>query len=1029
MLSTESPHPLSTLRKIRSWFGADWGPAGRLMRTSFAGILVILGIATGIGFLAVKETESERSGAAEIAAAHRLEGVKTALNSLESAHRSYLLSGQPALFEAFQLRKTELQKALEEFEAPSHEEHGLRDSANSASHEIKRWLETTVLPEIEARRSGQDVNGLAARNAGKPIIDGIHAQLAQREIESSIAYETARKTTRLIRYFQIGSTMLLAALAIGFLVASAWSGIESFREHLQKNETAHAQTRAIIATTLDGVITVDDHGQILSMNPAAEKMFAQTEREMLGKSFSTLIPQRHLLHDMNGASRGAMMAIGQRQGYYPFPIEISLNEMVLGSRKQFVAIIRDVSERKRSEETLKHIGLGVSAATGEEFVRTLLKELSKALEPEYAFLVEISGRGDEAITSFTLASKGVIQRTGAQNLLNTACGEALTKGFRIYPKDVLTRFPEDHLLEELGAESFVAMPLLDHKQRTIGLMGVIDRKPLGETQLIESALQIIGTRAGAEIVRKRIEEDLAAEKERLAVTLRSIGEGFITTNNEGNVLMLNAVAESLIGWTQMQAVGKPLFDIFHLLQEKTRKRCTHALARIVETGTSEEIKYPALLVSSDGRERLVECSTSPIRDKSNRKVGVVIVFRDVTEKMRAAEEQQKAEKLESLGLVAGGIAHDFNNVLTMIVGNVTTVLKFPGLDARIYDHLNAAKKATARAEELAKQLLPFAKGGAPVLQIVSIAQLIRDTVAFTLQGSKTWCESSFPEDLWPVEVDPGQISQVIHHLAQNADQAMPAGGNIRIVAENLELQEGDLDLGLRAGRWVRVSIKDEGIGIPEDYRQKIFDPYFTTKPKGAGLGLATAHRILKNHGTIITVDSEPGMGSAFTTYLPASERELPISEAPATPEVHTPSRVLVLDDEVDICMIIQCALEDLGHEVTVTHDGKDAVAAYETALKEERRYDLVVSDLSIPGGMGGKETIKRLCQIDPEVRAIVSSGYANDPVMSRYQDFGFTGMIAKPYHIDAMCRKVAEVLATPRQPRAVSDESPALQPA
>ena len=631
----------------------------------------------------------------------------------------------------------------------------------------------------------------------------------------------------------------------------------------------------------------------------------------------------------------------------------------------------------------------------------------------------MAGRDDEAITNLTLATKGVIQRTSQENLSNTACGESLSKGFRIYPSNVRAKFPEDAILEALGAESFVGMPLVDHKQRTIGLIGVIDRKPLGETQVIESALQIIGARAGAEIVRKRFEEDLAAEKERLAVTLRSIGEGFITTNNEGNVLMLNAVAEQLIGWSQTRAIGKPLYEIFHLLHEKTRKRCQHALARIVETGTSEDIHYPAILLSSTGDERLVECSTSPIRDKSNRKVGVVIVFRDVTEKLRAAEEQQKAEKLESLGLVAGGIAHDFNNILTMIVGNVSLVLKSPGLSERNREQLQGAQKATARAQELAQQLLPFAKGGAPVLQTVSIAQLIRDTVACTLQGSKAWCESNFPDTLWPVEADPGQISQVIHHLVLNADQAMPAGGTIRVAAENIELTEDNPELNLRAGRWVRLSIRDEGIGIPEEFRQKVFDPYFTTKPKGAGLGLATAHRIIRNHGSSIVLESEPGAGSAFTTYLPASEAEIPSTAQPPPQPTEEPARVLILDDEEAICMVIQYALEDLGHQVTITHDGKDAVAAYDAAMKEGKTFDLVISDLTIPGGMGGKETIKRLCEIDPEVRAIVSSGYANDPVISRYQEFGFTGMLAKPYQIDAMCRKVTEVLAIPRQPKSV----------
>lgn len=1012
--------PLS--RRLIARFGVEAGPAGPLVSAAGRHVAAILLLALGIGLLVQRAWRIEDRRSAVVSAMRSLTDAESRLGRLLDVQHDYLFGGQAVQLAEFTRQRDAFQSALSDLVPLLNGAGVTHDHARAIGGTVQLWLKDSVGPQLEAAHVGQSAAVRTARAAGEPILARTQEHLMAMRRELSERYEAVRRASLLNRSTLSGGAVLLTVLGLSGIVGSTRRAIRAFREYTEKNDAAHAQTQAIIRTTLDGVITIDCDGQILSMNPAAEKMFAQSEKEMVGQSISSLIPQRHLLHDMSGLGRGAMMAMGQRQGYYSFPIEISLNEMQVGPRKQFVAVVRDVSERANSIQILKHIGLGVSGNTGEEFLRKLLKELSHALTQEYAFLVEVAGRGDDAVCTLTLASKGIVQRSGQQPFANTACAEALRKGFRLFPSGVRARFPEDPILAELEAESFVAMPLTDHKQRTVGLIGVIDRKPLDDTELVEFVLQIIGSRAGGEIVRKRFEDDLAAEKERLAVTLRSIGEGFITTNNEGNVVLLNAVAEGLIGWTQTQAVGKPLFDIFHLLHEKTRKRCTHALSRIVETGTSEDITYPAILVASDGRERLVECSTSPIRDKGGRKLGVVIVFRDVTEKMRVADEQKKAEKLESLGVVAGGIAHDFNNVLTMIVGNVTSVLKMPGIDGRIAEHLKQVQKATTRAEELAKQLLPFAKGGAPILQTVSIAQLIRDTVACTLQGSKTWCHSTFPDDLWPVEVDPGQISQVIHHLALNADQAMPAGGNMHIVAENIELQEDDPEIGLRAGRWVRLSMKDEGIGIPHEYQQRIFDPYFTTKPKGAGLGLATAYRILKNHRTMIVVESEPGMGSAFTTFLPASERDLP-SVAPvaapvAPPASHGPARVLVLDDEEAICMIIQCALEDLGHEVTVTHDGKDAVAAYESALKENRRFDLVVSDLSIPGGMGGKDTIKRLWEIDPEVRAIVSSGYANDPVMSRFEEFGFTGMIAKPYSIDAMCQKVSEVLATPRQARA-----------
>ena len=248
---------------------------------------------------------------------------------------------------------------------------------------------------------------------------------------------------------------------------------------------------------------------------------------------------------------------------------------------------------------------------------------------------------------------------------------------------------------------------------------------------------------------------------------------------------------------------------------------------------------------------------------------------------------------------------------------------------------------------------------------------------------------------------------------------MPAGGTVRVSAENVELYTDSLSLGLRAGRWVKLSIQDEGTGIAQQYLKKIFDPYFTTKPKGAGLGLATAYSIIKNHGGIIGVDSQPGSGSTFTLCLPASQKPLPAAIAPPAQAHSGSARVLVLDDEEAICMIVNCTLTDLGYEVIETNDGAAALAAYKVAMEAGQKFDLVISDLTIPGGMGGQETMRRLLELDPEVRAIVSSGYANDPVMSRFEDFGFSGMIAKPYELDALGRKVAEVLAAPKRPKVV----------
>ncbi len=286
-------------------------------------------------------------------------------------------------------------------------------------------------------------------------------------------------------------------------------------------------------------------------------------------------------------------------------------------------------------------------------------------------------------------------------------------------------------------------------------------------------------------------------------------------------------------------------------------------------------------------------------------------------------------------------------------------------------------------------------------------------MSFSLRGSSVRCEYDIPDDLWVADVDAGQISQVITNLTVNAEQAMPAGGTFRVGCANFTLSADNARLGLPAGRYIKITLQDEGIGIPEEHIKKIFDPYFTTKPKGSGLGLATTYSIIKSHHGVIDVISQAGEGTTFYIFLRASDREL-ASETiePREPAVHNPARVLVLDDEEDICALVACALEPLGYEVERTTDAISAIRIYKEALQDGRPFNLVISDLTIPGGMGGREAVRRLLEIDPGVKAIVSSGYATDPVMSAYRDYGFCGMIAKPYEIDALGRVVAEVLAT-----------------
>ena len=806
---------------------------------------------------------------------------------------------------------------------------------------------------------------------------------------------------------------LLSAAGIGFLIAATVRSQRLFRAHLRQGELTFAQTQTILAGTHDGVVAMDDHGRIQSLNPAAEKIFGQTLAKVVGQNVTLLIPDRTIWQDRTALPR-SLTAAGQRNGSHTFPIELHLSELTLDGRRFLMALVRDATESGRGTEALQQIGLAMAPTPGADFARPLLRQLARTLGTNRAFYMEILGEGHSAVATLTMAENGDLRGTVAVDLRNSACAEVLGKGFQLVAEGARRHFPEDAILADNGAGAFAGMPLLDHRGRAVGVIGVLHEQRLDDPETIESTLRIFASRAASEIERKRGEEALGAEKERLAVTLRSIGDACVTLDNDGRVIMFNPVAERLSGRVFDDAAGKLVSEVLHLVDARTRRRSQHLIQQIVTTGSSDAPAALHILISTEGAERLVETSSSPIRDRLGHKLGAIIVLRDVTERQRAEEERQKAEKLESLGLVAGGIAHDFNNILTTILGNVSLALGGSEIPPMITDRLGAARKAAQRAQELAGQLLTFAKGGAPIKQTIDLGQFLDNTVNCAVAGSRTTGDLQIAKDLWPVEADPGQLSQVIANLTINADQSMPAGGSVQVVAENLELPLDSISLGLRAGRWVRFSVQDHGVGIPEQYLKKIFDPYFTTKPTGSGMGLATAYSIVKSHGGVILVESTPAVGSIFSVFLPASAKAIQTTAAEtAPPAVAQPgnNRVLVLDDEEAICMLVTCALEPLGYEVTETQDGLVALEKYADAMRSGRKYDLVISDLTMPGRMSGQEAIKPLRELDPDVRAIVSSGYANDPVMSRFQEFGFTGMIAKPYEIDALGRKVAEIMA------------------
>jgi PAS domain S-box-containing protein len=388
----------------------------------------------------------------------------------------------------------------------------------------------------------------------------------------------------------------------------------------------------------------------------------------------------------------------------------------------------------------------------------------------------------------------------------------------------------------------------------------------------------------------------------------------------------------------------------------------------------------------------------------------VAVVRDISERRHLEKELQKAQKLESIGLLAGGIAHDFNNILTAILGNIELAKMFLPRENKSFERLATAEQAAIRARGITQQLLTFSRGGAPIKKTASVPKLIRDSVGFALRGANVDGEFSFPADLWRIEVDENQMQQVVNNLVINACQAMPEGGSLTVSARN-EIIRTDTPLDLKEGKYVRIDFTDQGIGIPEEHLGMIFDPYFTTKDSGSGLGLPISFSVIKRHGGTITVRSAPGRGSTFSLFLPASE-EMEIShEALERQENYlSHGRILVMDDDESVNAIVADLLQHLGYRVETVKDGNKALKVYDEARKTGDPFDAVITDLTVPGGMGGKETLRNLREIDPQAKVIVSSGYANDPIMSNYAEYGFQGVIPKPYRLTELGKTVREVI-------------------
>jgi PAS domain S-box-containing protein len=981
----------------------------KLLSGTAVGIVVITFLAGLFLFVTLRNHHQESLRAHTIEVMRLANVIENDIAVLETGHRGFLLTGDNSYLEPFERRRELIKHRVEELTVLILDSAIQRKRVMKIQEIVQKWLDTVALPQVASRKT-KGVSG-SAGTAGSPGISLGNSLLDQaREILQSLQNEEqivmnqrmkdqewAAQSTQVLDLLKKLERSLIEMQKEkrGFLLTGDNAFADSYKRATTDFYTYHGYLTILIANSpeqADSLTNIRKGVERWISGAALPEMDAKRS----GKDLAALL----------GTSKGdeAMAEI---------------REMLNAFEQKETSVYEARSNSTSRERIIKTTALAilcvfavglliVSNSYSFVLVRRQLAKL-EGVETRIRSIIENILDG-----MITVDEQGVIcsMNPSAEKMFGCINNEMVGHKFtKLVPKSYGAEEQPvacawDDLARQTGSTTLAVGRTRRHATFPVEIS-------LSEMLVDKQKLYVAMIRDVTE--RKRFEKEIAADKESLAVTLRSIEDGVITTDVSGKIIMINKAGENLTGWTSREAIGQPLKSVFNIAIDLA------AQARAQKSGYRNEahsilLTMPenATLRSREGTEHIIEQVASPIRDSKNEVAGVVLVFRDITERQRNEAERRKAETLEQLGLLAGGIAHDFNNLLTAIIGNISLASLLLPPDDEMATRLNDAKNASLRARDLAQQLLTFARGGAPIKKTASIGKLIQDTVSFSLRGTHSRSEFLFGADLWPAEIDPGQISQVVANLVVNADQAMPNGGTLRVSCDNFTYRSDTTPVipDLLPGDYIRISIRDEGMGIPENCLKRIFDPYFTTKAKGNGLGLATTYSIIKNHNGLITVDSQVHYGSTFTLYLPASRhQEIPVEPPRQLNQVISGTgRILIVDDEEAIRALVEFTLERLGYQVTQAESALEGVDIYRKKLEAGERFDAVILDLTLPGGMGGKEALKKLIEIDPTVNAIVSSGYAMDATMSRYQDYGFRGVIAKPYEAAELGRIVHDVI-------------------
>jgi two-component system, cell cycle sensor histidine kinase and response regulator CckA len=743
------------------------------------------------------------------------------------------------------------------------------------------------------------------------------------------------------------------------------------QDAIQKSEK---KFRSVFDNASDPIFILNMQGRMLEVNSLACERLGYTHSELMSMTLGQIdapeerqhIPER--ISRLMEFGRIVFETVHQRKDGFPIPVEVSARRITWDDQPAVISICRDISERKRALESLQKSEIKFQAVFNHAPVGVLLLDSQSVVLDCNQHLLNMYGAGRENYIGMNLLER-MPEGPTRQYLVKTLSSDS---GIQYY--------------EGLGTS------VINGEKPYI----IVFSEKVTPDLLVAIIMDITE--------RKLIEERLRESEDKFSLTFKSSPDAVVINRlDDGLYVDINEGFTRITGFTRDDVFGKTALELGIWQDPADRRRLVKGLQ---EKGFYENLEAQLRMKDGSIITGLISARVISLKGVPH----IISITRDITEHKKHQTERLKMEKLESLGVLAGGIAHDFNNILTGIMGNISFAKIFLDAAHESYKPLAEAEKAAVRAGELAHQLLTFARGGEPIKKVVSPQHLIHEALSFVLHGSNVKGTVDIPDSIHAFVADEGQISQVFQNIIINATQAMPGGGILTVTAQNAVLDTNNA-LSLPPGPYIRLTFADQGCGISDDDLKRIFDPYFTTKTAGIGLGLSSVHSIVSRHGGHIGVSSAVGKGTTFTIHLPSIGKVSTNHKArPAEKAIrgHKGGSILVMDDEDMIREIAASMLAHLGYEVTTCIDGEEAVKLYKTSVESGAPFLMAIMDLTIPGGLGGKQAAEQILSLFPKACLVVSSGYSNDPIMSNYREYGFSGAIAKPYSI----KNFKEVLDT-----------------